>query len=343
MTHHPDLLSLNAISLQLEKQRLMAVTQLKYFTLRTTLILMAWIIPRLIFSQSVPLYQESGGLVIIELESAASYGLWELDSSRVGFTGDGYLHYKGTNYYNDPGNSLLKFEIAIEKTGKYRFQWHSLIAMGQSNTEHNDSWLRFNDANDFYGEKEGQKVYPKGTGKFPNPEGSSANGWLKIYQNSLNNWTWATRTSDRDPHQIYVEFDSVGVYTLEISGRSRGHAINRLALYHSDVPSTLALNLNQPESSSNRTTSIKEFATQALNIQPTPASESIYLDIPSSMKMGAYEGHILDGLGRSIQLISFQAQGDKELSIPISHLAPGVYFIRIQIDSGYFQGRFIKQ
>ncbi|MEM9984598.1 MAG: hypothetical protein AAF804_05830 [Bacteroidota bacterium] len=294
------------------------------------------------FAQSVPLYQESGGLVIIELESAVSYGLWELESSRPGFTGEGYLHYNGTNYYNQPGNSLLKFEIAIEKAGKYRFQWHSLIAVGQSNTEHNDSWLRFRDASDFYGEKEGQRVYPKGTGKSPNPEGSSADGWLKIYQNSLNNWTWATRTSDRDPHDIYVEFDTAGVYTLEISGRSTGHAINRLALYHSDVSSTLALNLNQPESSSNRTTHIKRIPVQALTIRPTLAGEIIYVDLPSSAQPSTYEGHVLDGLGRSIQSISFP-QGSTELSIPVSHLTPGLYVMRLKKGSVYFQGRFIKQ
>ena len=57
-----------------------------------------------------------------------------------------------------------------------------------------------------------------------------------------------TSTNDHDPFNIYVEFDSAGIYTVEISGRSDGHAIDRMVLYHSDIFAPYALNLSLPES-----------------------------------------------------------------------------------------------
>lgn len=98
-----------------------------------TFLLIGCLFPFTVLAQSLPRFQESEGIIIIEIESALDYGSWELDTARVGYTGEGYLHYKGPNFYNTPGTSLLNFEIAIEKAGKYRFQWHSLIAIGESN------------------------------------------------------------------------------------------------------------------------------------------------------------------------------------------------------------------
>lgn len=316
---------------------------MKNYINKILLVILAGMLPTVVFTQSVPRYLESGGVVIIEVESAITYGDWVLDTTKVGYTGQGYLRFTGSDYFNTPGNSLLKYEIVIEKTGKYRFQWHSLIAVGQSNTEHNDSWLRFKDASDFYGEKNGQKVWPKGVGKTPNPEGSSADGWMKIYQNNLNNWTWVTRTSDRDPHEIFVEFDSVGVYTLEISGRSNGHAINRLALYHSEANSAQALNLAWGESDRVQTTSINDIPLQVLTIRPTMASRMVYIDIPGPRGPHAYEGEIVNALGQTVQHFTIPRSSTVELALPVAHLEQGIYFIRFQQGAYYYQGKFIKK
>ena len=310
---------------------------------KLVLILIGSLIPITVLAQTSPRFQESEGIIIIEIESAISYGSWELDTSIVGYTGKGYLHYKGSNFYNNPGNSLLHFEIAIEKTGKYRFQWHSRIAAGNSQSDHNDSWLRFHDASDFYGEKNGQKVYPKGVGKTPNPAGSSHNGWLKIYQNNLNNWTWVTHTSDHDPHEIFVEFDTSGIYTVEISGRSNGHAINRLALYHSEVNASEALDLSRSESERIQSTAIQEFSFRSLKIRPTLADRVIYLDIPPSIYAGEYEGQILNVLGQQLYTFSFRINGSSEVAMPVVQLGSGLYFVRFQKGDFYYQGKFMKQ
>lgn len=306
-------------------------------------ILVACLFPTTILAQSPPRYQESEGIVIMEIESAENYGNWELETSLTGHTGDGYLHYKGVNFYSDPGNSLLNFEIAIEQAGRYRFQWHSKIAIGESNTEHNDSWLKFKDASDFYGEKDGQRVYPKGVGKTPNPNGTSKDGWLKIYQNNQNNWTWITRTSDHDPHEIFVEFDTAGIYKLEISGRSNGHAINRLALFHDEANAAQALDLSRPESQRIDVVPVKEIPFRPLTIHPTIAHSMIYLDMPPSIDAGEYEGQIINLLGQPMQSFSLHINRKNEIAIPVSQLGRGIYLLRFRKEAFYYQGKFIKQ
>lgn len=83
-------------------------------------LIMIFLIPLLTLAQSLPRYQASEGIVVVEIDSALNYGQWELETSLAGYTGEGYLHYKGENFYSNPGNSLLNFEIAIEKPGRYR-------------------------------------------------------------------------------------------------------------------------------------------------------------------------------------------------------------------------------
>ena len=312
---------------------------------KLALIVNCYFFPIAFFAQPLPRFQEAEGVVIVEIESASDYGSWELDTAKSGYTGSGYLIYKGSNLFNDPGRSLLNFEIAIEKAGKYRFQWHSLIAVGESNTEHNDSWLRFKDANDFYGQKGEEKVYPKGVGKSPNPEGSSARGWMKIYQNNRDGWTWQTRTSDRDPHDIFVEFDTAAIYTLEVSGRSNGHAINRLALYHSDVSAAEALDLNRPESDRIQTTATTNIILPAhLKIRPSLAVDFISIDLPAALAPGRYEVAMFNLMGQPMSTFPLHKSHNRD-SLPIStaHLHGGYYVIRIEADRRVYQGIFLKQ
>ena len=52
-----------------------------------------------------------------------------------------------------------------------------------------------------------------------------------MYSSGTTSWTWSCRTSDHDPHEIYASFDTAGVYTVQISGRSENHAIDRFVLF----------------------------------------------------------------------------------------------------------------
>ncbi|OJJ17081.1 hypothetical protein BKI52_30675 [marine bacterium AO1-C] len=189
-------------------------------------------------------YEEVNGMVIMEAEHLKVAGTnWKVQTNVAGFTGNAYINWTGADSFGNPGLGLITTTINIKTPGKYRFQWRSKVGQGTNSTEHNDSWLRFPDASAFYGEKNGNRVYPRGTGLTPNPNGSSKDGWFKVYLSSTTNWTWSSNTSDNDAHSIFVEFDSPGVYTMEISGRSKSHFIDRIALYRTGN----GTNLSNPE------------------------------------------------------------------------------------------------
>ncbi len=177
-------------------------------------------------------FEETNGLIVIEMENLDISGTdWSVETATPGYTGTGYLEWKGTNYFGTPGNGLIEVPLTINTPGTYRFQWRNRVGFGTVSSEHNDSWLKFPDADDFFGEKPGSIVYPKGSGKFPVPLGAGALGWFKTWAAGALNWSWSTITSDGDGHNIFVTFNSPGVYTMQISGRSQYHQIDRLVMY----------------------------------------------------------------------------------------------------------------
>jgi len=186
------------------------------------------------------IYIEKDGLLRADFETVADTKDWEVSKAIAGFGGDAYLVWKGTNNFNTPGISKLTYNIQINTVGTYQFIWRSQIATGDSNTEHNDTWLRFPDADDFYGQRDGSIVYPKGSGKTPLPEGSGKEGWFKVYMNRENEWFWRATTSDNDPHLIYVEFKEPKIYTMEVSARSAFHAIDQFVLSQKAVSNSNA-------------------------------------------------------------------------------------------------------
>ena len=184
------------------------------------------------------LFHEKDGLVRVDIENPSPIpNGWETDTAFAGFEGEGYLIWTEGDNFNTPGEGFMRYSIEITNPGTYQFVWRSRIGAGTSNTEHNDSWLRIPTAADFYGEKAstGERVYPKGVGKTPNPEGTSKDGWLKCYMNRLDEWFWRSSTNDGDPFNIFAKFDSPGTYDIEISGRSKSHALDQFVLFKTDI------------------------------------------------------------------------------------------------------------
>lgn len=206
-------------------------------------------------------FVEEGGILTIESENSDFENTeWSLENTISGFSDEGYLVWTGETFLGNPGNGLLTYNIRISTPGTYRFIWRSYITIGDQNGEYNDSWLRIPDADHFYGMRnDGHIVYPKGTELDPipesegqastEPEGAGADGWFKVYMNTLNQWAWISRTSDNDAHNIYVVFDNPGDYTIEISGRSMGHAIDKFVLFTEDISVSDATNESMMTSS----------------------------------------------------------------------------------------------
>lgn len=293
-------------------------------------------------AQGPYVFEEENGLVVIEAESNTGFGQWTPDTAIQGFSGDHYLVYQGVNYYNAPGNSLLKYYVNISKAGTYRFQWRSRITTGTSNTDHNDSWLRIPDAAAFYAQKSTNILYPHGSGMTPNPDGAGKDGWFKVYQNALNAWTWNTSTNDHDPHSIFVEFDSVGIYTIEISGRSTGHGIDRIVMYHSEVSSATALDLALPESPKSILSSIDDVIMD-LKILSHPAAGYVEVLVPQPLlPQSLYSLKILDISGRVIRQLPGKILTENRGRIPVADLAPGVYVILLGSEGVLYKGRFLR-
>lgn len=177
--------------------------------------------------------------IIIETETANISENWKKRNSISDYTGDGYIVWEGPDqFWKGQANigkvGKLTYKINIPRAGTYFFQWRSYIAKvdpSGPNTEHNDSWLRLPDADDFYAKKNnGSILYPKGSGKTPNPAGENGNGFFKVYMNTGGAWTWSSGTSDKNFHSIYARFDEAKEYTVEIAARSSYHAIDKFRL-----------------------------------------------------------------------------------------------------------------
>ncbi len=196
-------------------------------------------------------FQEENGLLILEIESVPfQEGGWEEK------TENGITYYEGTrNSLSNPQTDILDFPLQITTTGLYQFVWRSNILRQNEPTEHNDSWLKFENTSDvvFFGYKGGVNneqvlinalnnsnniVYPKGSGlegPGTTPEGQSKDGFFKIYRSGQGEWKWQSRTSDNDAHNVFVWFKTPGEYLMQVSNRSQGHKIDKMSLAKIDT------------------------------------------------------------------------------------------------------------
>ena len=200
-------------------------------------------------------FLESNGLVIIETESVNTSG-WDITNTD-GETGI----IANQNSFSNQNGTTIPYEITITNPGVYRFNWNSFYS-GTIPTEENDNWLRFPNDSDvwFFGFRAGSAgdpgpeaeiianlqgaqddiVFPKGSSRITSgttPNGNGSNGFFKVFRSGGNpeQYDWQARTSDNNSHFIYVWFVNPGTYTMEISERSLGHAIDRVALYKIDT------------------------------------------------------------------------------------------------------------
>ena len=183
-------------------------------------------------------FNEADGIVRVDFENASFTADWKLKEDGASFTGEGYMVWEGPQHLSNPGNGTVTFKIKIKNPGSYQFLWFSAVKTGTSGTDHNDTWLRFNDATDYYGQNDDGTsiVYPKDTGKTPNPEGASKDGWFKIYRSGNDlDFKWQSSTFDNNAHNVFVDFDTQGTYIMEVSARSSGHGIDKFVLFNDSV------------------------------------------------------------------------------------------------------------
>ena len=163
-------------------------------------------------------FQEEGGLVVMQVESAPRVDFWGAASSVPGYTGNSYYHWYGNDFFNQPGMGLLTYEIEITNAGNYflsLYNYHDDPAPDQAN----DCWVRM--------------------------DGGT---WYKVFSNlgsqTVGVWNWSSRFNHTGQDAQY--FLSAGPHTFEISGRSNGFHIDRIHLHQPSVTNPFDLSL--PES-----------------------------------------------------------------------------------------------
>ncbi len=180
-------------------------------------------------------FEEKNGIAVIEMETANLPNQWKKETGSKPFTGSSYIAWRGGDSFNNPINGTITYKVKINSTGTYRFIWRNKVGIianhPRPSTEHNDSWLKIEGASDFFAQKGGSKVYPKGSGKNPTAHGSGGQGYFKVYASGTVQWTWSTNANDENPHQIFVKFNNPGVYNIKVGARSKGHFIDRMVLY----------------------------------------------------------------------------------------------------------------
>jgi len=176
-------------------------------------------------------FMEEDGLLIVEIENLLTMGEWKSASALVEENPIQYI-FSETEHFQQPGHKLLSYPIRINNPGTYIFIWHSKVGEGDSSTDYNDTWLRIPDADDFFAQNEtGNLLHPKGICQENCPNGTGADGWLKVYSHGTTDWTWRAKTSDHDAHEIFAQFDKAGDYTIQVSARSSYHFLNRFVLF----------------------------------------------------------------------------------------------------------------
>lgn len=288
-----------------------------------------------------PVFKEVDGIVRVDVESAEAIGQWVVHNELAGFIGDSYLEFEGANFFNSPGNSTLTYKIRISTTGTYLFRWHSRITEANENTDFNDSWLRCPDAGLVFGERNGSTVFPHGSGMSPVPNGAGSSNWIKAYQNRANEWFWGVFTSDNDPHDIYMKFDNPGDYTIEIAGRSTGHAIDRFVMVHSNALLSSAQDLTQPESE-RITNSVFATNSTPLLTSPNPVVDFLTLHLPDDLSPAEYQVRIFDLAGKAHGEFRERLGPETSFQIPVDTLSAGTYLVTCEADGKLFLGKFIK-
>ena len=208
-------------------------------------------------------FEAVNGIVVIEAESMPLNEEW-----RTGTDGQiTYIEWGGASRNNDPTHGVMEVDILISEPGRYQLQWYTQIGMGTNATEHNDAWVKFPDADDYYGLK-GEadaeiRRYHKPAcedqafvstilalaqvAEVTCAQGSTRDGWMKVYSSGAQEWRWSARTSDNDASLVMAEFGSAGVYTFAMAARADFSRYDRIVLHREDLANAVVQDLTLSE------------------------------------------------------------------------------------------------
>ena len=192
-------------------------------------------------------WQESGGLVIIETESTTSpLGQWIAKTSVSGYTGPNYLEFNGNTTTSGPPNSPLEYKFRITKPGLYYIHLHCAKETVDGRTDV---------ANDAYIRVEGDYNAGPNVGDTHGDDAplDKLKTDTKFFGGKANEFVWASGNRlDLGGHTnkrvAVYDFKSGETYKLVMSGRSKLFKVNRIVFRRTDVGIAKAEKLTLPES-----------------------------------------------------------------------------------------------
>ena len=177
-------------------------------------------------------FVEENGIVAIEMENNVFPADWLIEQSQSGYSGTGYIQYRGEDSHPAPGDTRITYPIKITKTGTYEFSWRARNgATAEARDKENDTWLNI-EADEFFGMKQDKKY-------------QIGEHFAKAWVHSLENWKWQAagemhfKVDGEDKKvnilTLFASFKKPGIYRVTIAGRSKGHMIDRMVMWHSSV------------------------------------------------------------------------------------------------------------
>ncbi|MEM9001555.1 MAG: hypothetical protein AAGB24_14930 [Bacteroidota bacterium] len=189
------------------------------------------------------IFVERDSFLIMEAEDAyyaGNEGNWTFKTDTTGYSGTGYYQWSNPEAIWNGGlikrSSQLWFNIYISKPGTYIVGVRGKINQGNSDSEHNDVWLKINGADDFYAYRN-----KAGADRFRRPEDiadsntpgepiAADRGYMKAYNKTLGRWSYETRNVDFEEYNIFARFDEPGIYSVILAGKVTGFAVDQVVL-----------------------------------------------------------------------------------------------------------------
>ncbi|GAA4950417.1 hypothetical protein GCM10023314_24660 [Algibacter agarivorans] len=296
-----------------------------------------------VFAQTAPCdgtlpFEEQNGLLTIEMESGViNDNRWQIALETVNGEEITYLHWTGPESFNALSGAPIVYKIKINNPGTYRFAWRMRVGLGTSKGEHNDAWLKI-DGEDFYGIKDGAKVYPKpmcnNDSSLTCAAGSSTQNFIKAFGNRLD-WGFVTNTNDHVAHRVFVTFNEAKEYTITVDARSSYLFIDKMVLHRNTVSGSIAFDLNNPESNCYNALSTVKNELEKIKVYPNPTKDFINFDnlpVKSKLVISNIHGAIV----KTIETVS------KKQTINIRDLKSGIYFISSGGANSTFTKKIVK-
>ena len=242
-----------------------------------------------------PVFHESNGLVVVEVEAVPPgegwvlrQGSYALQGSNTveGYTGDGCYHFTLNQESNGPATGTMEYSIKITNAGSYRLYMRGMEAPIE--TGEGDK------ANDCYVAMVGQ---------------DGCLGTLTKFVRLGNSFVWTYDIRSECSHHTFSDpvYDlSAGIHTFQIAGRSKNFLIDRFVL------------IDATKSSANpKDIALAPSATDSSDVIINPGTDPVGIESPAPgtiLVMGSTV--TLSGTGENL-VWSYDANSDGEGEIAI--------------------------